>query len=121
MGPAVSRAAAIKRPGRESSEGWLAGGRIRQGALHLHEHGLVSRVARRHSRRLQDAREYDQLRQAIRLGARTCSSAMPLNRRAVLILAVADEDVRAPSFQFLFHPLKKFFDCFINATLQGVA
>jgi hypothetical protein len=36
----------IKRSGRESAQGWLAGRRLRQRPLHLHQHGLVPRVAR---------------------------------------------------------------------------
>src|SRR6266404_9361321 len=61
MGPAVSRAAAIERSRRGALEGRAAGGRLRARALHLHQHGLVSRVARRCARRLSHAGEYDQL------------------------------------------------------------
>src|ERR1043166_9271201 len=61
MGSAVSRAAPVKRSGRRAVKRRAAGRGLWARPLHLHQHGLVSAVARRGAGRLSDAREHDQL------------------------------------------------------------
>ena len=48
-----------ERPGRETFNRRLAGRKIRQGKLHLYEHGLVPAIARRCAGRLPDVCELD--------------------------------------------------------------